>query len=177
MEQFRLISGVICVGHDYKIEQEAELPKIRVPEQTTPKVKDMSFLSWLYGKGIADAISSDLIKKYLGIKSQHPNEEDGKILQRVWSFWLTLNADKIQAENNEDKIVRLRIIKDKRNAFVSRTLFGLFQDILYIETEIAPADGKIWDSSMKVFVKESAKYGLDFSREYELLKSINDIVK
>jgi hypothetical protein len=40
----------------------------------------MSFLSWLFGKGIAGAISSDLVKKYLGIKSQHPHEEDEKIL-------------------------------------------------------------------------------------------------
>jgi len=75
----------------------------------------MSFLSWLFGKGIAGAISSDLLKKYLGIKSQHPNEEDEKILERVWNFWLTLNADKIQTEDDEDKIVRLSIIKEKND--------------------------------------------------------------
>lgn len=64
----------------------------------------MNFLSWLFGKGIAGAISSDLVKKYLGIKSQHPNEEERKILERVWNFWLTLNADKIQAEDGDPKI-------------------------------------------------------------------------
>ena len=133
----------------------------------------MSFLSWLFGKGIAGAISSDLLKKYLGIKSQHPNEEDEKILERVWNFWLTLNADKIQTENDEDKIVRLSIIKeknDKKTAVDSltalRSLFDLYQDILYIETEITSSDRRIWDNSMKVFIKELKKYGLDFSKEY-----------
>ena len=139
----------------------------------------MSFLSWLFGKGIAGAISSDLVKKYLGIKSQHPNEEEREILERVWNFWLTLNADKIKTEDGEDKIVRLSIIKennDKRTAFDSKSLFNLYQDILYIETEITTSDGKIWDNSMKVFIKESKKYGLDFSQEYESLKRIRDIV-
>jgi len=51
----------------------------------------MSFLSWLFGKG---------------------NE---KILERVWNFWLTLNADKIQTEGDEDKIARLSIIKEKND--------------------------------------------------------------
>jgi len=139
----------------------------------------MSFLSWLFGKGIAGAISSDLLKKYLGIKSQHPNEEDEKILERVWNLWLTLNADKIQTEDDGDKIARLSIIKeknDKKTAVDSLTtlksLFYLYQDILYIETEITTSDGKIWDNSMKVFIKESKKYGLDFSKEYESLKRI-----
>ena len=139
----------------------------------------MSFLSWLFGKGIAGAIASDLLKKYFGIKSQHPNEEDEKILERVWNFWMTLNADKIQTEDDEDKIVRLSIIKeknDKKTAVDSLTalmsLFDLYQDILYIETEITPSDRRIWDNSMKVFIKESKKYGLDFSKEYESFKKI-----
>lgn len=139
----------------------------------------MSFLSWLFGKGIAGAICSDLLKKYLGIKSQHPNEEEREILERVWNFWLTLNADKIQTEDGEDKIVRLSIIKennDKKTAFDSKSLFNLYQDILYIETEITTSDGKIWDNSMKVFIKELKKYGLDFSQEYESLKKIRDVV-
>ena len=139
----------------------------------------MGFLSWLFGKGIASAISSDLVKKYLGIKSQHPNEEEREILERVWNFWLTLNADKIQTEDGKDKIVRLSIIKennDKKTAFDSKSLFNLYQDILYIETEITTSDGKIWDNSMKVFIKESKKYGLYFSQEYESFKRIRDIV-
>jgi len=57
-----------------------------------------------------------------------------------------------------------------------RSLFDLYQDILYIETEITTSDGKIWDNSMKVFVNESKKYGLDFSEEYESLKRIRDSV-
>lgn len=143
----------------------------------------MSFLSWLFEKSIAGAISSDLLKKYLGIKSQHPNEEDEKILERVWNFWLTLNADKIQTEDDEDKIVRLSIIKeksDKKTAVDSltalRSLFDLYQDILYIETEITSSDRRIWDNSMKVFIKESKKYGLDFSKEYESFKKIANSV-
>ena len=113
------------------------------------------------------------------MKSQHPNEEDKEILERVWNFWLTLNADKIRAEDSEDKIVRLSIIRennDKKAAFVSKSLFNLYQDILYIETEIAPLDGKVWDNSMKVFIKESKQYGLDFRQEYELLRRISCIV-
>ena len=143
----------------------------------------MSFLSWLFGKGIARAISSDLLKKYLRIKSQHPNEEDEKILERVWNFWLTLNADEIQTEDDEDKIVRLSITKeknDKKTAVDSltalRSLFDLYQDILYIETEITSSDRRIWDNSMKVFIKESKKYGLDFSKEYESFKKIANSV-
>ena len=139
----------------------------------------MSFLSWLFGKGIAGAISSDLVKKYLAIKSLHPNEEDEKILERVWNFWLTLNADSIQTEDSEDKIARLSIVKkvnDKKTAVDSltalRSLFDLYQDILYIETEITSSDRRIWDNSMKVFIKESKKYGLDFSKEYESFKKI-----
>lgn len=143
----------------------------------------MSLLSWLFRKGIAGAISSDLLKKYFGIKSQHPNEDDEKILERVWNFWLTLNAAKIQAEDDEDKIVRLNIIKEKmtKKAAVDsltalKTLFDLYQDILYIETEITTSDGKIWDNTIKVFIKESSKYGLDFSKEYESYRRIIDIV-
>jgi len=141
----------------------------------------MSFLSWLFGKGIAGAISSDLVKKYLGIKLQHPHEEDEKILERVWNFWLTLNADKIQAEDGIDKIARLSVISeknDKKTALDSLTalksLLSLYQDILFIETGVTTSDGRLWDNSMKVFVDESKKYGLDFSKEYESRKRIKD---
>jgi hypothetical protein len=139
----------------------------------------MSFLSWLFGTGIAGAISADLVKKYLGIKSRHLNEKEREILERLWNFWLTLNAEKIQTEDGEDKIVRLSIIKendDKKTTFNSKSLFNLYQDIFYIKTEITTSDGKIWDNSMKVFIKELKQYGLDFSQEYESLKRIKDIV-
>ena len=46
------------------------------------------------------------------------------------------------------------------------------QDILYIEAEISSTDGKIWHDAMKVFIKDSQKYGLDFSKEYEAYKRI-----
>ena len=141
----------------------------------------MSFLSWLFGKGMAGAISSDLLKKYLAIKSKHPHEEDEKIFERVWNFWLTLNADKIQAEDGIDKIARLSVISeknDKKTALDSLTalksLLSLYQDILFIETGITTSDGRLWDNSMKVLVNESKKYGLDFSKEYESLKRIRD---
>lgn len=127
-------------------------------------------LTWLLGKGIVSAISSDIIKKYLGIKLQHPDEDEEEILERVWNFWLTLNADKIQTEDDEHKIVRLSIIKENYDKETASSLFFLYQDILYIETEILSSDGKIWDNSMKVFIKESKKYGLDFSQEYESYK-------
>ena len=139
----------------------------------------MSFSSWLYGKGIAGAISSDLVKKYLAIKSQHPHEKDEIILERVWNFWLTLNAEELKKENDENKMVRLEIIRDKndkKTAFDSltalKTLFDLYQDILYIETEILSTDGKIWLNAMKVFCEKSREYGLDFKKEYESCISI-----
>ncbi len=141
----------------------------------------MSFLSWLYGKGIAGAISSDLLKKYKEIKSQHPRENEEKILVRVWNLWLTLNADKVLAEDSEDKVVRLNIIKEQNDSktssdtFALKSLFGLYQDILYIETEINTSNGKIWNTLMKVFIDESKKCEFDFSEEYESLKRIINI--
>ena len=143
----------------------------------------MSILSWIFGKGLAGAISSDLLKKYTAIKSQHPQEDDKKILARVWNIWLTLNEEKIRTEDDEHKIVRLSIIKEQHdgksalNAFSKcKSLFDLYSDILYIETEVSSTDGKIWDNAMKVFIKVSSKYGLDFSKEYESYKIMLDIV-
>lgn len=139
----------------------------------------MSTIAWLFGKGIAGAICSDLLEKYLAIKSQHPNESDENILLRVWNFWLTFNEEKIIAENDEDKIVRLNIIKGQNdgrselNSFLKyKSLFDLYINILYIETEISSTDGKIWHNAMKVFLEQSKKNGLDFSREYDSYKRI-----
>lgn len=139
----------------------------------------MCILSWLSGKGIAGAISSDIVKKYLATKSQHPDESDENILVRVWNFWLTLNEEKIISENDEHKIVRLNIIKEQNEGKTAlnsslkyESLFDLYKDILYIETKISSTDGKIWHNAMKVFLEKSSKYGLDFSKEYESYKRI-----
>lgn len=143
----------------------------------------MSFLSWLFKKGIAGAISTDLANKYLGIKSRHPNEEDKIILERLWNIWLTLNENVIQEENDLDKIARLSIMKEEYENKSSvdslanfKNLFDLYQVILYIETELLPADGSLWDNSVKVFIKESKKYGLDFSNEYKSFKRTLKII-
>ena len=139
----------------------------------------MGILRWLYGKGIAGAISIDLIKKYLAIKAKHPEEDNEKILSRVWNYWLTLNEEHIIAEDGRNKIVRLKIIKDRIesktgvDAFIKhRTLFDLYQDILYIETEITSKDGSTWHKTMSVFLKSAKQYGLDFSKEYESYKRL-----
>lgn len=143
----------------------------------------MSLLSWLFKKGIAGAISTDLVNKYLGIKSRHPNEEDKIILERLWNLWLTLNEDIIQGENDLDKIARLNIMKEEYENKSSidslanfKNLFDLYQVILYIETELLPADGKLWDNSVKVFIKESKKYGLYFGNEYKSFKRTLKII-
>lgn len=140
----------------------------------------MSILSWIFGKSLAGAISSDLFEKYIAIKSQHPQEDDEKTLVRLWNFWITLNEEIIKTEDDEQKIVRLNIIKDQHDGKTeldsslkeSNSLFTLYQDILYIEAEISSTDGKIWLDAMKVFIKDSEKYGLDFRKEYDAYKSI-----
>jgi hypothetical protein len=140
----------------------------------------MSILSWIFGKGLAGAISADILKKYTAIKSQHPEENNEKILERVWNFWLTLNEEKIKTEDDKHKAVRLSIIKDQHDGKSkldsllkeSNSLFNLYQDLLYIETEISSKDGRIWHDAMKVFLKDAKKYGMDFSKAYESYKRI-----
>ena len=138
----------------------------------------MSILSWIFGKGLAGAISTDLLRKYVAIQSQHPQENNKKILARLWNLWLTLNEEKIKMEDGKNKAVRLNIIKEQHDG-KSRldsllkknySLLSLYQDILYIETEISSADGKLWHNAMKVFLKESIKFGMDFSKEYDSYK-------
>ncbi|MGE5606871.1 MAG: hypothetical protein ACM3YE_14435 [Bacteroidota bacterium] len=144
----------------------------------------MAFLSWLFGKGLAVAISKDLCIKYLGIKRQFPNESEEKLLIRVWNLWLTLNEEPIGVEDSEDKAARLEIIKEKYDGsnkldnllLQSKSLLDLFTDVLYIETEISINDGKIFDNVLKTFIKESQKFGLDFSKEFEnTIKTVNYI--
>ena len=127
----------------------------------------MKILSWLYGKGISGAISSDLINKYLAIKAKHPQEDETKILTRVWNLWLTMNEEKIMEENNEDKIIRLSIKKEQNDKNAPSNLLEAFSDILYIETEVLMQDGDLWDRAVQVFLKESKKQGLDFTNIYE----------
>ena len=139
----------------------------------------MGFFSWLFAKGIAGAISRDLVKKYLGLKQQHLIEDDKKILIRVWNFWLTLNEVSIRSEDGLDKIARLDIIKAQYSDNESElnklklstlSLFDIYRDVLYIETEISSGDGKIYDKASQVFLNESMKMGLDLSKEYEAMK-------
>ena len=140
----------------------------------------MGFLGWLYSKGIAGAIAKDLITKYRAIKEQHPSEADRDILIRVWNFWLTLNENAIRREDGEHKIARLEIIKERRTGTSesddlssdSDSLLRLYEDILYIETEITASDGKIYDKALQVFLNRCKEEGLDFTREYEAKKRV-----
>lgn len=150
-----------------------------VPTKEKSKAKNMGFLSWLFGKGIAGAISSNLVQQYLDIKSQYPNEEDERTVERVWNLWLTLNSDSIQGGDDEDRIARLTLVRRRNDKetqtfgeslYALKHLLSLYQDILYIETGITAADGTIWDNSVKVFIRESTDHDLDFARQYESIK-------
>jgi hypothetical protein len=63
-------------------------------------------LGWLFGRGIGGAISTDLIEKYLAIKSRHPDEREDQILGRVWNLWLAVNEKHTISKHNLDKAVR-----------------------------------------------------------------------
>jgi len=139
----------------------------------------MGIMNWLYGKGIAGAISNDLIKKYLMIKAQHPEENEESILNLVWNYWLSLNAEHIIAEDGRDKVVRLQIIKERIEAkneldalIKHRSLFDLYQDIIYIETEISSRDRQTWHIAMSVFLEKAKQNGLNYSRVYESYKRL-----
>ena len=82
---------------------------------------------------------------------------------RVWNFWLTLNEEKIIAEDDEHKIVRLNIIKEQKdgkkavNSFLkykNESLFDLYQDILYIETEAFYSGSCTWSLRFRIFFSE-----------------------
>jgi len=132
----------------------------------------------LMKKRICGAIARDLNKKYLRIKNMHPGENEINILIRVWNLYLTKNEELIRAEDGEDKIIRLDIIKEQHDKggqpgyeveglLKPASLFDLYQDILYIETEFGPSDGKMFLNALKIFVEVSKEYGLDFKKEYE----------
>lgn len=131
--------------------------------------------AWLYRKGIAGAISGDLIKKYITIKSRHPDEPEDHIVARAWDLWLALNEKHILQENDPHKTARLQIVKEKLtgksevDALLNgqQTLFSLYQDVLYIETEVLSQDGKVWHNAMRVFLHNAKKADLDYAEEYE----------
>lgn len=131
--------------------------------------------AWLFKKGIAGAISVDLIKKYIATKARHPDEAEDRVVARVWDLWLTSNEKHILQESDLHKSVRLDIIKERLSgkshvdAFLKQrqTLFSLYQDVLYIETEVLSEDGKVWHNAMKVFLDNAEKAGLDYAAEYE----------
>jgi hypothetical protein len=135
----------------------------------------MNMWAWLFRKGIAGAISVDLIKKYMAIKSRHPDEPEDHIVARTWDLWLTLNENHILLENDAHKTARLEIVKERLSGKSQvdailkeqQTLFSLYQDVLYIETEVLSQDGKVWHKAMKVFLYNAKKAGLDYEEEYE----------
>jgi len=129
--------------------------------------------SWLFGHGLAGAISKDLCTKYLSFKNRYPNDNESKILERVWQYWLALNEEAIMTEDGIDKRVRLKVIKDKNEGTDSsgltrsfNNLLEVYTDVLYIETEISSRDLKLYDDAIKVFVKTARKLDLDFLEDY-----------
>lgn len=140
----------------------------------------MGFFSWILSKGLAGAIAKDIIVKYTGIKKKFPNEKEEDTIERVWNFWLTLNENQILTKDDEHKIVRLEVKKEKLEWLDSelqrpRSLLDIYMDVLYIETEISLQDGKTFDNAIQVFLKEAKKHGLDFDWEYEKIKRITGL--
>lgn len=140
----------------------------------------MKMFRWLFRKGIASAISTDIIGKYFIIKSEQPEHNECDVVTHTWNLWLSINEKHICSERNLDKIVRLDIIKEKMEGRSNvgawskqhQTLLSLYENILYIETELTLYDGKIWRDAMSVFVDKAKKHGLDFSKEYESYTSL-----
>jgi len=127
----------------------------------------MRLLNWLMRKGLAGAVARDLLNKYIAIQHQHPNEEVPETAKRVWQSWLKLNEGPILEEHNRDKIIRLDLMK--QDADMPRDLMELYGKVLYIETELSPEDGKLYLSVLRIFVHEAHKFGMDFSREYQII--------
>lgn len=133
------------------------------------------FFSWLLRKGLVGAISRDLALKYLTIKRQNSSLEEQEIVERVWQLWLSLNEIHIKNERDQDKYIRLEALKsfDTNMPNVSallkpgRSLLSVFTDVLYIEAEINSKDGKLFEKALYVFLKETAKLGVDCRDSYE----------
>ncbi len=137
--------------------------------------------SWLADKTIIGAISRDICSKYLKIKDLHPIEDESKIIERVFNYYLTLNEEAIRTEDELEKILRLDLIKDKYFSLTKveksvYTLFDLYRDILYIEAELDMHDGKPYRTALNIFIKNAKGLGLNYEGEYdrhfELLKKI-----
>jgi len=129
----------------------------------------LGILNWFYSKGLAGAIAKDLIKKYLKLRNMYPLEEESKLVDRVWNFWLTLNKEHIIQSKDEQYIIRLEIMEDKyeNNKEFITNLYQLYKTIIYIEIEILSTDGKTYDNVIKVFLNEVKKANLDYQKEYE----------
>jgi hypothetical protein len=139
---------------------------------------EMGLDGFLLKKGIVGLIAKDLNIKYAGIKKQHPTEQDDKLLIRVWNLYLTLNEEKIRAEDGEDKIFRLDNTKERHDnvgqpgyefdsLLLPKDLFDLFLDVLFIETDVRTSDKKLFMKAARAFVEVSKKFGLDFTEKCE----------
>jgi len=138
----------------------------------------MKFFHYLLKKGMPDTISRDLNIKYMAMKRLHPKDNEEHTLERTWNFYLTLNEEAIRAKDGKDNIIRLDIIKERYDKegqpgyeldglIKPKNLLELYIDILYIETEVNATDGKLFLNTIKIFVEESKKFDLDFTKEYE----------
>lgn len=133
----------------------------------------MGIRIWILGKGLAGSIANDLLKKYLVLKNKYPYEEEKLILERVWNIWITLNEEPIRREDSEDKVIRLETVKDRSDnssfhkIILFKSLIQLYEDVLYIEANILPTDGKLYKNCLKVFLDKADKLGLDFKNEYD----------
>ena len=133
------------------------------------------FFSWLLRRGLVGAISRDLALKYLTIKRQDSSLDEQEIVERVWQLWLSLNEIHIKNERDQDKYIRLEALKqyDTNMPSVSallkssRSLLDVFTDVLYIEAEVNAEDGRLYEKALHVFLKETAKLGVDCSNAYE----------
>jgi len=141
----------------------------------------MKFFHYLLKKGMPGAISRDLNIKYMAMKQLHPKDNEEHTLERIWNFYLTLNEEAIRAKDGKDKIIRLDVIKERYDKegqpgyevdglIKPKNLLELYIDILYIETEVNETDGKLFLNTIKIFVKESKKFDLDFTKEDEALE-------
>ena len=125
----------------------------------------LGFYVWLYKHGITGAITRDVIKKYKNAELQIDDEQQR--IDLVIEQWLALNGPPIMLERDGlDTKIRLEIKLEKWNNEPPKTLYHLFRDILYIETEITVEEPSVYNICGIVFVEEALKSGLDFKKDY-----------